>query len=194
MEPQNRHLVVGLGNPGAAYEHTRHNAGFMAVDQLAAAFSISMASKKRFPHVAWGQGVIQGVRVVLAKPLAYMNRSGPPLKNLALYFDFYSDRMVVIHDDIDLAFGRIKIIEKGGHGGHNGVRSLIDAFGANDFTRLRIGIGRSETRTDVSDHVLGKFNSRERSEFDRIIERAADAAVTVLTDGPKAAMNQFNRK
>ena len=194
MEPQNRYLVVGLGNPGSDYEHTRHNAGFMAVDRLAAAFSISMASKKRFPHVAWGQGVIQGVRVVLAKPLAYMNRSGPPLKNLALYFDFYSDRMVVIHDDIDLAFGRIKIIEKGGHGGHNGVRSLIDAFGANDFTRLRIGIGRSETRTDVSDHVLGKFNSRERSEFDRIIERAADAAVTVLTDGPKAAMNQFNRK
>jgi PTH1 family peptidyl-tRNA hydrolase len=102
--------------------------------------------------------------------------------------------MLVVHDDIDLAFGRIKIKEKGGHAGHNGIRSIIEAFGGGDFVRLRVGIGRSEAGIGVADHVLGRFNSEEAAVFDEIVRRAADAAVWVLTKGPKAGMNMFNRK
>jgi len=185
-------LVVGLGNPGREYEKTRHNAGFMAVDNIAEAFSIPL-DKRKF-NTVFGKGLVEGVDVILAKPMAFMNKSGPLVQNLAGYFKILYKDMLVIHDDIDLDFGRIKIIEKGGHGGHNGVRSLMDAFGVGDFPRIRIGIGRSGTGADVTSHVLGKYSTDESKVLDQIITSARNAIVTILCKGIKDGMNRYNNK
>ena len=192
MSSQRLSLVVGLGNPGDVYAQTRHNAGFMVADELAGKFDIGF-DKHKFDTV-FGRGQIEQEPVVLAKPMAFMNRSGPPVKMLADFFKISSEAVLVIHDDIDLAFGRLKIKEKGGHAGHNGVRSLIDAFGRDDFVRLRIGVGRSGFDISVSDHVLSKFTGQENESLDQIIATARDAVVTILCKGTKAGMNQFNPK
>jgi len=144
-------LFAGLGNPGDTYAKTRHNAGFMVVDALSEAFSIPV-EKKKFEAV-YGRGIIKGIDVVLAKPMAYMNRSGPPVQNLSNYYKILREDMLIIYDDIDLAFGRLKINVKGGHGGHKGIKSIIDTFGGDDIPRLRIGVGRSESGISVSDYV-----------------------------------------
>jgi len=191
--PANRlRLVVGLGNPGNKYEDTRHNAGFLVADKIAQDFNLSF-NKTKFDTI-FGRGFIEDVDVVLAKPMAFMNRSGPPLQKLAHYFRIPGEDMLVIHDDIDLAFGRFKIKEKGGHGGHNGIRSIMDAFGGGDFARLRIGVGRSEAGENVTDHVLGRFSDHKSEMVARIIAVARDAVVTVLGEGIKVGMNAFNRK
>jgi peptidyl-tRNA hydrolase, PTH1 family len=192
-EPNHRlRLVVGLGNPGIAYQKTRHNAGFRVVESISEKFNISLSKQKY--NAIFGRGAIEKVMVVLAKPMAFMNRSGPPIHQLALYYRIRCEDMLVIHDDIDLAFGRLKIKEKGGHGGHNGIRSLMDAFGGGDFVRLRIGVGRSEAKSDVTEHVLGEFYRDELKIFDQVIDRARDAAVTVLEKGAIVGMNLFNSK
>ncbi|MGE5257698.1 MAG: aminoacyl-tRNA hydrolase [Hyphomicrobiales bacterium] len=193
-EPEGRlRLVVGLGNPGPRYAATRHNIGFRVLDRLAAEFAIEI-SREKFTAV-FGRGRIEDVEVVLAKPLAFMNRSGPPVRSLAEFFRISSQDLLVIHDDIDLDYGRLKIKEKGGHGGHNGIRSLIDAFGGGDFVRLRVGIGRSETgEQPVADYVLDHFMRGEAADLPGIIERARDAVVTILCKGTRIGMNQFNTK
>ncbi len=185
-------IIVGLGNPGAAYENTRHNAGFMVADKIAQDFNIAF-NKKRFDAI-FGRGFIDDTEVLLAKPLAFMNRSGPPIQKLAHYFRIQCEDMLVIHDDIDLAFGRLKIKEKGGHGGHNGIRSLMDAFGGGNFVRLRIGVGRSEAGEGVTNHVLGRFSKQQADDLAQVIIRARDAVVTVLCQGTKVGMNLFNVK
>lgn len=191
--PERLRLVVGLGNPGSRYAATRHNIGFRVLDRLAVEFAIAV-SREKFTAM-FGRGRIEDVEVVLAKPLAFMNRSGPSVRSLAEFFRISSQDLLVIHDDIDLDYGRLKIKEKGGHGGHNGVRSLIDAFGGGGFTRLRLGIGRSETgEQPVADYVLDHFTRDEAAELPRIIERARDAVVTILCMGTKISMNQFNTK
>ena len=189
--PQTRtHLIVGLGNPGTQYEDTRHNAGFMVVDKLAGDFGISLNKSKFDLH--YGRGTIKDHAVMLANPMAFMNRSGPPVQKLAAYFKIPSRDMLIIHDDIDLAFGRLKIKEKGGHGGHKGLKSIINAVGEDEFVRLRVGVGRSETGSSVSDHVLGPFYNDERELLDAVLSRARDAVVTILTEGSKIGMNRFN--
>jgi PTH1 family peptidyl-tRNA hydrolase len=185
-------LIAGLGNPGTKYAATRHNMGFKVVDRLAAEFGIDIAREKF--NAEFGRGRVKGVDVVLAKPMAYMNLSGPPVRSLAEFFRISVQEVLVIHDDIDLEYGRIKIKEKGGHGGHNGIRSLITAFSANDFTRLRVGIGRSDAETPVADYVLDQFTRAEAAELPDIIDRARDAVVTILCKGTKIGMNQFNIK
>ena len=191
--PQKRvRLVVGLGNPGNTYKRTRHNVGFMVLDQIAEAFSIALV-KQKFDTI-FGRGSIDGVSVVLAKPMAFMNRSGPQVQKIAGYYRILSEDMLVVHDDIDLAFGRIKIKEKGGDGGHKGVRSIIDAFGGGDFVRLRIGVGRPEVGNGASDYVLGKFSLKEKKVLDQIITAARDAVVTILCKGTKEGMNRFNNR
>jgi PTH1 family peptidyl-tRNA hydrolase len=185
-------LVVGLGNPGIKYEHTRHNAGFLVADKIAQDFHFSF-NKTKFDTI-FGRGFIENVDVILAKPMAFMNRSGPPLQKLAHYFRIPGEDVLVIHDDIDLAFGRLKIKKKGGHGGHNGIRSIMDAFGGGDFVRLRIGVGRSEAGENVTDHVLGRFSDDMAEMVARVIAVARDAVVTVLCEGTKSGMNAFNRK
>jgi PTH1 family peptidyl-tRNA hydrolase len=189
---QRLRLVVGLGNPGRAYSTTRHNIGFMVVDRIAVEFAIGMG-KEKFNSV-FGRGRIADVEAVLAKPMAFMNRSGPPVRGLADFFRISSQDVLVIHDDIDLDFGRLKIKEKGGHGGHNGIRSLMDAFGRGDFARLRIGIGRSETGKGVADYVLDHFMRDETAVLPQIISRARDAVVTILCKGTRMGMNEFNVK
>jgi PTH1 family peptidyl-tRNA hydrolase len=184
-------LVVGLGNPGKNYAGTRHNAGFMVVDKLADTFRIAMNNKK-FDTI-FGKGKIKDQDVVIAKPQAFMNRSGSPVRHLAGFYRISCEGMLIIHDDIDLAYGRIKIKEKGGDGGHKGIRSIKDAFGEGNFIRLRIGIGRSGAGADVVDHVLGRFGSEETGLLDKILATAMDAAVTILCEGAKEGMNRFNR-
>jgi len=185
-------LIIGLGNPGSQYENTRHNAGFMVVDKLAAEYGISV-NKNKF-DVRYGRGTIEGHEVMLAKPMAFMNRSGGPVQLLAGYFKINSKDLIVIHDDVDLALGRLKIKEKGGHGGHKGLKSIIDAVAEDEFVRLRIGVGRSGEGSSVSDHVLGPFFDDESKQLDSILIRARDAVVTILKEGSKAGMNRFNRK
>jgi PTH1 family peptidyl-tRNA hydrolase len=185
-------LIVGLGNPGFQYENTRHNAGFMVVDQLAGEFGISV-NKNKF-DVHYGRGAIEGHEVMLVKPMAFMNRSGWPVQKLAAYFKIDSKDLMVVHDDIDLAFGRLKIKEKGGHGGHKGLKSIMHAVGEDEFVRLRIGVGRSEAESSVSDHVLGPFFDDESKRLGSVLILARDAVVTILTEGSKVGMNRFNKK
>lgn len=191
MPDQRVYLVAGLGNPGQRYTHTRHNAGFLVIDALADRYSISVQRSKF--NVIYGRGTIEGVDVLLAKPQAFMNLSGPPLRQLADYFRIQCEAMVIIHDDIDLAFERLKIKEKGGDGGHRGIRSLIQAFGGNQFARLRVGVGRSQTKGDVVDHVLGQFDHGEKSIFDDILIKATEAIATILSRGTKEGMNRYNQ-
>ncbi len=187
-----KRLVVGLGNPGRKYRHTRHNIGFMVIDALEAAWGISLRDRPK--EIAYDYEVSENIKIFLAKPLAYMNNSGPPTRRLADRLGIVCEEMIVIHDDIDLAFGRLKIKEKGGSGGHKGVRSLVNAFGEDGFTRLRIGIGRAIPGVEVTEHVLRPFEPDEKTALPGIIDRAAQAVYTILHEGPLAGMNKFNVK
>jgi peptidyl-tRNA hydrolase, PTH1 family len=192
MTEQRLYLVAGLGNPGQNYAHTRHNAGFMVIDALAADHRIAVQRRKF--DVLYGRGSIQGRDVLLAKPQAFMNRSGPPLRQLADYFRIQRGAMVIVHDDIDLGFQRLKIKEKGGDGGHKGMRSIIDAFGGGEITRLRLGVGRSDFDADVVDHVLSGFRHDEQAGLDELLLRACQAVITILSRGTSEGMNRFNQK
>lgn len=183
-------LILGLGNPGDKYSRTRHNIGFMVVDAIAEAYSIPL-DKKKF-DVVFGRGNIKGEEIFLAKPMSFMNLSGPPTVRLSAYHQISCEEILVIHDDIDLTYDRIKIKAKGGHAGHNGIRSLMDAFGSGDFGRIRVGIGRPGAQGGVVGHVLGKFHPDEAMILDRIIERARDATIAVICNGLQEGMNQFN--
>ncbi|MFH2064087.1 MAG: aminoacyl-tRNA hydrolase [Pseudomonadota bacterium] len=191
MNQKQVRLIVGLGNPGKAYSMTRHNVGFMVIEALSEVFSIPVEKKKH--DMLYGRGNIEGLDVILARPMAYMNRSGQPTRGLAEYYGISGEEMLVIHDDIDLAFKRLKIKMKGGHGGHNGIRSMIGAFGHGDFARIRIGIGRPDGPKEVTDHVLGRFSPEEKEELDLVIGGARDAAVTIIRDGIQEGMNIFNK-
>jgi peptidyl-tRNA hydrolase, PTH1 family len=192
MTELNRWMIVGLGNPGRKYERTRHNVGFMVIDRIAEANRIPMAQKK-FESLI-GLGAIDDKKVVLVKPLSFMNLSGQPIMRLSTYFGVTYEHILVIHDDIDLMFGQIKIKAKGGHGGHNGIRSIMDAFGCGDFPRIRIGIGRPGAEVDVTDHVLGKFFPEEIESVQPLLKNASDAALLILSKGITQGMNQFNKK
>ncbi len=185
-------LVAGLGNPGGDYRWTRHNAGFMVVERLCRVFRISLDQRRFACH--FGTGDVAGKPAALAQPQAFMNRSGPPVLRLMSYYGISCRDLLIVHDDIDIAFGRIKIKEKGGHGGHNGVKSLMEALGTGDCPRVRVGVGRPENGGDVVQHVLEPFSAGEEAKLDEILGRAAEAAVTVLSHGAKFGMNRFNRK
>ena len=193
--PQKRMvLIVGLGNPGESYKKTRHNAGFMVLDKVADSFSVGLKKWRLLPNALVGRGRIERVECVLMKPLTFMNRSGPSVKKAAGFFNIPCKDVLVVHDDIDLAYGRLKIKEKGGDGGHQGVRSLIDALGDDHFARLRLGVGRPETGIDAADYVLGKFKPDEEKALNQIITMARDAIITMLDKGIKEGMNRFNNR
>lgn len=183
-------LIIGLGNPGNRYRNTRHNMGFMVVDKVADDFRIPL-DKKKFDAI-YGKGRIHDAEVVIVKPMTFMNRSGLAVNRFANFFKVANRNVLVVYDDIDLEFGRIKIKEKGGDGGHKGVRSIIDALGTGDFCRLRMGIGRPRTDIDVSGHVLSPFSPDEQIVLSPFIETARDALLTILCKGTKVGMNQFN--
>jgi PTH1 family peptidyl-tRNA hydrolase len=185
-------MIVGLGNPGEAYQQTRHNVGFMVLERISQDHAIPL-TYCRFDNF-FGLGTIGDHAVILAAPQAFMNRSGPPILRLLSYYGISAKDVLIIHDDIDLAFGRLKIKEKGGHGGHNGLKSVMDALGGGDFARLRIGIGRPARGSDVIDHVLGSFSNPEKEMLNTVLARASDVAVTVLCHGAKVGMNRFHSK
>ena len=138
------------------------------------------------------KGRYNGRELILAKPQSFMNLSGEPVRALADYFDVDPTEILVVYDEIDLVYGRIKVVAKGGHGGHNGVRSIVDNLKTRDFARIRMGVGRPDPRIDVSDWVLGKFSSEEGKILDSHIDRGADAVSSIFTDGLKMGMNAFN--
>jgi PTH1 family peptidyl-tRNA hydrolase len=185
-------LIVGLGNPGPAYADTRHNIGFMVLDALSTAHGIRVTESRC--DALMGTGTIHRLPVTLAKPMTYMNRSGGPVRQLLDATDLTCRDIIVIHDDLDLAFGRLKITKKGGDGGHRGIKSIIDACGDDRFIRIRVGIGRSQADIDVVDHVLGNFTTEESTALTSIIENGRDAAVDLLCEGAEYAMNRYNRK
>ena len=194
MPEHDLRLVVGLGNPGADYQHTRHNAGFLALDLIAETHGFPGGSISLGGDVWVSRGRIGPTDVLIAKPLAFMNRSGLPILRLAERFGISCEDLLVVHDDIDLELGRIKIKEKGGDGGHRGISSLIDAFGRSDFLRLRIGISRPQPEISVTDHVLGRFTAEEQKVLTPTLDRVQNAVVAILLDGTTVAMNRFNSR
>ena len=189
--PEDRlQLIVGLGNPGSAYRGTRHNIGFMVIDSLACEHGIPLNQQRL--ESSLGVGCIEGRRVILAKPMTFMNLSGPAVRNLVHFFSLDMKHLLVIHDDIDLVFGKIKIKQKGGDGGHNGVKSLIEALGSGDFARLRIGIGRPQTGQEAKAYVLARFDARQEKRLLDVVSSAQDAVETILIKGAPEAMNRFH--
>ena len=184
-------LVVGLGNPGPAYADTRHNVGFGVVDLLAARAGGGRFSKHR-SNADVLEGRLAGRRVVLAKPRTYMNVSGGPVTGLVRYFSVAAEDLVVVHDDLDLGFGVIRLKRGGGEGGHNGLRSISASLGTKDYLRVRFGIGRPPGRQDPADYVLKRFSGTERKELEFAIDLAADAAEALLADGLEPAQNRFH--
>ncbi|MEB3031595.1 aminoacyl-tRNA hydrolase [[Mycobacterium] nativiensis] len=181
-------LVVGLGNPGPTYARTRHNVGFMVVDLLAERIGSAFKLHKRSgADVATGR--LSGRPVVLARPRCYMNESGRQVGPLAKFYSVPPPGMVVIHDDLDLDFGRIRLKQGGGEGGHNGLRSIATVLGSKDFQRVRFGIGRPPGRQDPAAFVLQAFGSREREELPTICEQAADATELLIETGLEPAQN-----
>ncbi|MBS9535513.1 aminoacyl-tRNA hydrolase [Mycobacterium sp. M1] len=181
-------LVVGLGNPGPNYARTRHNVGFLVVDLLAERIGSGFKlHKKSGADVATGR--LAGRPVVLARPRCYMNESGRQVGPLAKFYSVPVDGVAVIHDDLDLDFGRVRLKQGGGEGGHNGLRSISQVLGSKDYLRVRVGIGRPPGRQDVVDFVLQAFNTRERTELPTICEQAADATELLLETGLEPAQN-----
>lgn len=185
-------MLAGLGNPGAKYTRTRHNIGFRVVDEIADIFSLPL-DKSRF-NTLYSKGLIKKVRVVLAEPQSFMNRSGFPIQRISSYFKVNTSDIIVIHDDLDLEFGKVKIAKNRGHGGHNGIKSIIEALGTKDFIRVRIGIGRPREYGDVTGHVLSGFSQDEEKELVCLVEKAVEACVAVIEQGVKKAMTTCNSR
>jgi PTH1 family peptidyl-tRNA hydrolase len=189
-------LVVGLGNPGREYDRTRHNIGFAALDRLAEKLNCSFRRKWRFSAEVAEAAEGDAGKVVLAKPRTYMNRSGSAVRALLHWLKVEPAQLLVVVDDADLPLGQIRLRASGGSGGHNGLRSIIEALGGNEeFARLRVGIGRSAPAgADITGHVLGKFAPQEREMAEQAVATAVEAMECCWRDGLAEAMNRFNRK
>ncbi|MGN6608016.1 MAG: aminoacyl-tRNA hydrolase [Jatrophihabitans sp.] len=185
-----RFLVVGLGNPGPRYAATRHNAGAMVADLLAERVGGRFKAHKARADVL--EGRLAGVPVVLAKPASYMNESGGPVTNLARFFKVPVERVVVVHDELDLPYGALRLKRGGGDGGHNGLRSTTASLGSKEYLRVRFGIGRPPGRQDPANFVLKEFSSAERKELAYFVDRAADAVEALVAQGLEPAQNAFN--
>jgi peptidyl-tRNA hydrolase, PTH1 family len=185
-------IIVGLGNPGSHYQQSRHNVGFQVVERLSEMHHISIRSR-RFKSL-YGAGRIDSKNVLLVKPLTYMNLSGEAVKKWVKASSADFDDLMVIHDDLDLSVGKLRIRQKGGDGGHQGIRSIIEALGADAFLRLKVGIGRPPKGMDPAEYVLSAFEEDERGEMDAAFSQAAEALVVILREGVGAAMNRFQKK
>lgn len=183
-------LVVGLGNPGDDYARTRHNIGFMVADSFAEKSHIVL-NQTKFKALI-GKGEIGGEEVIVAKPQTYMNRSGESVSSLLSFFKLNPSDCIVVCDDLDLPPGKVRVRAKGGHGGHNGLRSIIDLIGNQEFVRVRVGIGRPEGASYVSGYVLTPFSKDEKQVIEDAIESATMAVETIIAKGVEAAMNKFN--
>lgn len=186
-------LIVGLGNPGKQYEHTRHNVGFDVIDVMADKYNISVTEKKH--KALCGKGIIEGQKVVLAKPQTFMNLSG---ESVAELLNFYKSdpetELIVIFDDISLAPGNIRVRKKGSAGGHNGIKNIIAHLGHDTFMRIKVGVGEKPQGYDLAAYVLGHFDKKDQEVMQQAFADAADAVVMMMNDSADAAMNHFNGK
>ncbi|HMU55353.1 MAG TPA: aminoacyl-tRNA hydrolase [Nitrospira sp.] len=182
-------LIVGLGNPGTSYVHTRHNAGIWVLERAAARWGIRLSRRGTAQR---GSGRLGSELVELAGTLDFMNVTGPPLKGLLRQFQLTADDLILIHDDLDLEPGRLRIKRAGGHGGHNGIKSVVEALGTPEFVRIKIGIGRPAPRQDSADYVLEPVTREEMDVFEPCLDRAVDALEYLIHRGTEAAMNRFN--
>lgn len=185
-------LIVGLGNPGRRYRSTRHNVGADVVARVARRAGIALDEEDGFSIV--GRGEIGGVRVLLARPQTYVNVSGEAVRDLRRRHRLRAEDVYLVVDDLDLPLGRIRIRAKGSAGGHNGLRSIIEALGTTEFPRLRVGIGRPPEGTDPAEYVLTRFTPAEQEALDAALERAAEALETAVGEGVQIAMNRYNAR
>ena len=188
--PEERWLIAGLGNPGPEYAGNRHNAGQMVADLLAERMGARFKAHRTRNEVADGR--LAGVPVTLAKPRTYMNLSGGPVAALAAFYKIPPERIVVVHDELDIPFGAVRLKRGGGDNGHNGLRSVTQALGTNEYNRARFGIGRPPGRMDAATFVLRDFSAAERKELPLLIDRCADAVETLLSKGLAVAQNTFH--
>ncbi len=185
-------VIVGLGNPGVRYQMSRHNIGFQVVDRLAKINHI-LISTRRFKSL-YGTGQIDAQEVVLVKPMTFMNLSGEAVKKSVNLFHVGMEDLIVIHDDLDLSFGRVRFKQRGGDGGHQGVRSIIESLGGNNFLRLKVGIGRPPKGMDPAEYVLNDFDQIEQPRLDEIVSLGAGAITVLLSEGLQTAMNRYQKK
>lgn len=183
-------LVVGLGNPGPSYAGNRHNAGFLVLDLLGERVGGRFKAHKGRADVV--EGRLAGRRVVLAKPKSYMNESGGPVASVLGFFKVPVERLVVVHDELDVDFGVLRLKRGGGDGGHNGLKSITRSTGSKDYLRVRFGIGRPPGRQDPADYVLKDFSATERRQLPFLVDRAADATEALLADTLEATQNRFH--
>ncbi len=181
-------LLVGLGNPGAKYERTRHNVGFRVAEEAARKLSVPLDETR------WNAVVGKNRDLAVMLPQTYMNASGESVGHAARFWKVIPTELVVVHDDMDLEFGRIQVKVGGGDGGHNGLKSLRQHLGTPDYVRVRFGVGRPPPQWEGADWVLAKFAAEEESQLQELVPQAADAAVAALLEGPVLAMNRHNRR
>ena len=181
-------LIVGLGNPGREYENTRHNIGFAAIDIIAEKYNIDV-NRTKFKG-EYGEGFINGNKVILLKPYTFMNLSGESVREAIDFYKLTEEEVLIIYDDISLEVGRLRIREKGSAGGHNGIKSIINHIGTDVFTRIKIGVGAP--KGDLVNHVLGKFSKEEVNILKQTLDVVAKATEYIIANGAKDAMNKFN--
>lgn len=184
-------LIIGLGNPGPKYQWTRHNAGFMVLDHLSRVMGVALA-RKSFSGL-YGEGSWHGDRLLLLKPQTFMNLSGRSAAEALRFHKLTNSDLIVIHDDLDIPFGRVKIKEGGGHGGHNGLRSLMQELGGGDFVRVRVGVGRP-VRGDAADYVLANFSPAEMAGLPTLLDGVVDLLGELLRNGLPRTMSLYNNK
>ncbi|MBF8300623.1 MAG: Peptidyl-tRNA hydrolase [Acidobacteria bacterium] len=185
-------LIVGLGNPGREYRDTRHNVGFLVVDEIARRHQLTLAmAPSQVPEAFVGKRY-GAEPLLVAKPLTYMNRSGDAVAALTRYYDISAADLLVVVDEAALPFGRLRARARGSAGGHNGLKSIVERLGTTEFARLRLGVGRGDPRRDLADHVLATFEPGERAELEGFISRAADAAEMFTVEGIEQVMNAYN--
>jgi len=189
-QPSNNYLIVGLGNPGREYKHTRHNIGFMTIDKLAVDLSIRLSKVQSKALIA--TALLDGRKLILVKPQTFMNLSGQSVISLLRFYRIPLEQMIVIHDDIDLPVGTIRIRPGGGSAGQRGLASIIEKLGTQAFPRLRIGVGRPPGRMDAADYVLQDFTKAEQPVMEKVIAEASQAARTFVLEGLDKAMNTYN--
>ena len=186
-------IIAGLGNPDRQYEGTRHNAGFDVIDRIAEKYNIAVDVRKHRAYI--GKGVIEGRKVILAKPQTYMNLSGESIRSLIDYYKVDEEQeLIVIYDDISLDVGQLRIRAKGSAGGHNGIKNIIAHLGTQVFPRIKIGVGEKPSKYDLADYVLGHFSKAVRELMDEGYDRAVRAVELIVSDRMDEAMNEYNRK
>lgn len=184
------YLIVGLGNPEEEYANTRHNVGFDTINEIAKRKNIQVNRNKY--NALYGQGTVEGERVILLKPQTYMNLSGVAVRNFRDFYKIMEDKIIVIYDDIDINEGVIRLRKTGGAGTHNGMKSVVQEMGSKNFSRIRIGVGKPEGNRDLKDFILEKIGRSDRLVIDVAIIKAADAIEEIIRNGIDIAMNKFN--